>query len=483
MRPPYALALLLVLLTLVALAWAVPSVPAAHAQAPTTSATPSLRLGTAATADAPLPAGSMSLPVRGGQIPLSHSAALTITAGNSVSCNSGGLHAENSYYRAFNLSSFGITQGFIVSEVQIGVEIALAGANGEQPLSVILYRTANNSFPGGTLVEVGRTNTLIRDGNDLSLYSVPVSGAVPADSTLVVEILTPDGQAQGHSFFIGSNGAGQSAPSYIRAPDCGINDPRETADVGFPDMHIVMVVLGQDALPPTATPTITPTRTPTNTRTPTRTPTTTRTPTRTPTRTATSTPTRTNATVTITITASPSATRTPGGPPPPTVTASHTAPPPSVTNTRTPPLPQGDDRVYAPLVLRAGQVVPPTATPAPPCEAVDREPNNASAAAALNLPLCRNSVVNGTAPVGDDEDYYRIVVPTAGTVTVRLTDMVAGANYQLLLYNAQVAQIGASQTAGNANETITATLTPGTYYIRVNAPIHSGANSYRLIWQ
>src|SRR5690606_28587580 len=54
-------------------------------------------------------------------------------------------------------------------------------------------------------------------------------------------------QATGGVFYIGSNGAGQSAPSYLAATDCGISEPATTDSIGWPDMHIVMNVSGDTA--------------------------------------------------------------------------------------------------------------------------------------------------------------------------------------------------------------------------------------------
>ena len=42
-----------------------------------------------------------------GIVTITHSTSQSIVPG-SVSCNAGGLHTDNSYWRAFNLSSFGI---------------------------------------------------------------------------------------------------------------------------------------------------------------------------------------------------------------------------------------------------------------------------------------------------------------------------------------------------------------------------------------
>ena len=77
-----------------------------------------------------------------------------------------------------------------------------------------------------------------------TILNAPIDADVPAGSELVVEIFTPDGTALGNLIFIGSNSAAETGPSYLSAPDCGINSPTTTAALGFPNMHIVMNVNG-----------------------------------------------------------------------------------------------------------------------------------------------------------------------------------------------------------------------------------------------
>jgi len=176
---------------------------------------------------------------------ITHSASQTIITGNSVSCNAGGLHANNSYFRAFNLTNFGITEDFDISMVEIGVEQAI-GAGGTQPITVYLY-TSSTAFPTGypgSLTQIGTANINVPD-QSLTLFQIPITGTAPAGSELVVEIFTPDGQTAGHSFFIGSNNLGQTGPSYIMAADCGITVPTDVGGIGFPGMHIVMNVTGE----------------------------------------------------------------------------------------------------------------------------------------------------------------------------------------------------------------------------------------------
>jgi len=178
-------------------------------------------------------------------VTITHSVSDSIIAG-SVACNSGGIHTDNSYFRAFTLADFGITQDFNVTMVEIGIEQA-SGGGGTQPITVNLW-TSNQPFPNGfpgSVTQIGTASINVPD-QSLTLFQIPVTGTAPAGSELVVEIFTPDGTTGGNSFFIGSNPLGQTGPSYILAADCAITTPTDLAAIGFPNMHIVMSVTGDE---------------------------------------------------------------------------------------------------------------------------------------------------------------------------------------------------------------------------------------------
>lgn len=174
---------------------------------------------------------------------------LTIIVANSVSCNGGGLHADNSYLRRFDLDGeFGIAAPFVVEAVDVGVETA-TGAGGSQPISVIAYSIANaDALTFANLVEVGRIDTTIADASQIvETFTFTSTEINPSTDDLVIEVFTPDGQAAGHSFFIGSNNLGETAPTYLAAATCGITEPTPTGTIGFPQMHLVMSVSGSTA--------------------------------------------------------------------------------------------------------------------------------------------------------------------------------------------------------------------------------------------
>lgn len=175
---------------------------------------------------------------------LTQSTSQSIVTGNSVSCNSGGIHTDNSYFRAYDMTAF--ASGFDVCEVQVGIEQA-AGAGGVQPITVNVYANSGAAFPNGTLALLGTASPSVAD-QSLTVLTVPLAASVPAGTTeMVIEVFTPDGAASSNSFFIGSNNLGQSGPSYLSAADCGITTPTPTSAIGFPDMHIVLNASGDAA--------------------------------------------------------------------------------------------------------------------------------------------------------------------------------------------------------------------------------------------
>ena len=174
---------------------------------------------------------------------LSQSTSQSVTELNSVSCNAGGpgyFHNDISYFRAFSLGAF--PQGFSACAMRVGIESANA-AGTAQPLTVRLYANSGAAFPGGTRHQVAATTISVSD-QARSVIDIPLLGSIAPGAELVAEVFTPNGQAVGNSFFIGSNAAGQSAPGYVFAPACGLSGPTPLSAIGHPNAHLVLSVVG-----------------------------------------------------------------------------------------------------------------------------------------------------------------------------------------------------------------------------------------------
>jgi len=80
--------------------------------------------------------------------------------------------------------------------------------------------------------------------------NVPVAASIadPVNSDLVLDFWIPNGQVEPNMWLVfpGANNLPQTRPSYLAAADCGVNDPLDTAAIGFPDSHWVMVVHGDE---------------------------------------------------------------------------------------------------------------------------------------------------------------------------------------------------------------------------------------------
>ncbi|MEU0312317.1 carboxypeptidase regulatory-like domain-containing protein [Nocardioides sp. NPDC006273] len=174
-------------------------------------------------------------PIPAGEVSITHSASQEIAPVNSAACWDQVTTDLNQYLRTFTLSDFGLN-GLDVSSISFGVETN----SGNQPVTVNLY-TLEGALTYANMTLIGSADATVPAG-DGQLVSVPVEGSAPAGSTLVVEVVAH----AGGRFFMGSNGAGQTAPSYLAAEACGIAEPVDTSEVGFPDMHIVMNVTGSE---------------------------------------------------------------------------------------------------------------------------------------------------------------------------------------------------------------------------------------------
>ncbi|HMK19085.1 MAG TPA: zinc-dependent metalloprotease family protein [Chitinophagaceae bacterium] len=104
-----------------------------------------------------------------------------------------------------------------------------------------------------------------------------------------------------------------------------------------------------------------------------------------------------------------------------------------------------------------------TSTPSVPCPGSYDVGNNDIIAGATTIPL--NTDVYGLINVRGDNDHYKFIVTTGGTITISLTNLPA--DFQLALLNSGGTTLQSSTNNGTASETINATVSPGTYYAKV----------------
>lgn len=182
----------------------------------------------------------------GGTATLAQTTDTVPIAQNSIACShdSGGTTAENQYWRRYYFDEHGVTTRATVT----GVDVAVEQTVGEPDMTVTLYTIPHSvtvdTIDLGQLTQIGQAVVASPADALLTTVTVPVSGTVtdPVGSDLVVEVSTEDGADDGTSFYIGSTTSAQTHPSFISSASCNIPYPTTTANVGYPDMHIIQAV-------------------------------------------------------------------------------------------------------------------------------------------------------------------------------------------------------------------------------------------------
>ena len=178
---------------------------------------------------------------------------VTVVPGT-VSCNTGAtppqFHVVNSYWRAYDLAAEGVTIPIDVTCIRFGVEFALAGSGGQQPLELRLYtQPSPAAFPTSVpAVPVLTELFMMPDSANLtsSIFVAGLSNTVTVQptETLIVELHLPNGVPGMHVFFAGSNGNGETAPTYLSAAGCGFGVPTPMTALGLAQpVHIILDVL------------------------------------------------------------------------------------------------------------------------------------------------------------------------------------------------------------------------------------------------
>ncbi|ASW73391.1 hypothetical protein IQ37_11575 [Chryseobacterium piperi] len=175
----------------------------------------------------------------------------TVSPTGSVACGSqaNGYTADNSYYRVFKLSDYGINYSYNITNIAFGVQTA----NTTFPVEVNLY-TLVGAFPTGTPTLLGTTNVNIAPANAGQMVSTgtALSQTVPAGGTFVVELYHDGSTANPpQSFYLGTHPGAQTGLSYLSSETCGIDTPIATgtgALAGFASARWVMTITGQNTL-------------------------------------------------------------------------------------------------------------------------------------------------------------------------------------------------------------------------------------------
>jgi hypothetical protein len=160
----------------------------------------------------------------------------TVRSQSGVSCNAGGVNADTFLARFFNFPV-----ATFVKCVDFGVELNNLATN----VRVRLYTQAAGTSPvTANMVLIAGSEQFVAIGvTTLSIHtaSYPGNGILVPAGNVVVELFTPDRvSGDGGKIFLGSNNAGQTGPTFYKAPLCGTTDFVNLANVGFSDSHLLL---------------------------------------------------------------------------------------------------------------------------------------------------------------------------------------------------------------------------------------------------
>lgn len=175
-------------------------------------------------------------------IVITHNVSQNIVGLLGVACGTGGVPAENSYYRYFDLATdFGVTDIFNVSSIEFAIE----EISGPVSLTFNIYSTSGTfpaGFPGNATLQ-GTANYTAVVADKLTVVSVPLGASIPAGSKMIYEYKINAGASS--IFYPGANDLGQTGISWISAGDCGITSPTDLTALGFGTTHMLMNVVGE----------------------------------------------------------------------------------------------------------------------------------------------------------------------------------------------------------------------------------------------
>lgn len=187
------------------------------------------------------------------QTTLTQTTSNAIVASNSFRCPLG----PNSYYRVFTLADSGITTTLHVTQVDFGIQDAIAGNSGtDQPATVNIGTYAgplgNTTLDLAQIRPISSADIKIPNGSATTM-TVPIAADIAPTASAIVELALPDPATSQDSFLVGTNTDGESHPAYTLEPKCSHPSPttmQSIADANmFGNVDIVMTVTGTTDAP------------------------------------------------------------------------------------------------------------------------------------------------------------------------------------------------------------------------------------------
>ncbi len=177
---------------------------------------------------------------------VSHSVSQEVTQ-PAVACENDefGFTFDNSYWRSYVLSDFGITGPHALTGVQFGYSYENFEGNAPAIDVTIRAYTSDAPFPNGSLTEIATGTAEINETGSLTvldaLFETPIN--INDNEEIIIEIFFPDTFSHLVQIRAGQNQAGETAPSYFSTLECGGFDFITFDDIGFPGNVIINMII------------------------------------------------------------------------------------------------------------------------------------------------------------------------------------------------------------------------------------------------
>ncbi|WP_298238926.1 T9SS type A sorting domain-containing protein [uncultured Algibacter sp.] len=160
-------------------------------------------------------------------------------------------YVDNSFYRVYKLSDFGISGDFEISSLEFGQGKARDGK--ELTLNIYTVDT-DDLFTASFGAPIASTSYICSSGDNNKLISVALSVNIPTGSIIAFEIFAAEnGDGLGSTdttedFLPGFNSGLENDHSYLQAPVCFANKPTTLTNLGFSNNRYVMNIVGSEVL-------------------------------------------------------------------------------------------------------------------------------------------------------------------------------------------------------------------------------------------
>jgi hypothetical protein len=172
----------------------------------------------------------------------------TIVDGTSVAC-AGSIMVDTGWWRLFDLDGdHGMSGSFCATAIDYAIQQAVGES---QDTTARVYCLDDGEPFTMNALDLIWENSVPQPEVHLEPYTMEVPPGVCCDSdtqSMAVEMASDDCTDTGTCIFnfVGHNDLGESSPTYISSPDCGIIDPVDLDLLGFPSSHLILVVHGED---------------------------------------------------------------------------------------------------------------------------------------------------------------------------------------------------------------------------------------------